>query len=76
MEKDLKLFIGKLVQGAEIVHNVQLQGSQRKFEIIKLVEAEKWDRFDKDRHTVGAFIAWDLKYSQVKVNIICSISSN
>ena len=55
MEKDLKLFVGKLVVGAEVVHNVQLQGSQRKFEILKLVEAENWSKFDKHRHIVGAF---------------------
>lgn len=61
MQKDVKLFVGKLVQGAEVVHNVQLQATQRKFEIIELLEAEKWDQFDEDRHTVGTFIAWDLK---------------
>ena len=66
MQQDLKLFVGKLVPGAEVVHNMQLQGTQRKFEIIKLIEAEKWDQFDEDRHTAGAFIAWDLRDTQNK----------
>ena len=70
MEEDRILFVGKLVKGAEVVHNVQLKASERKFEIIKLVEAENWEKYDKDLHTVGAFIAWDLKYSQVKVSLI------
>ena len=43
-----EFFEGKLVPGAEVVHNVQLQGSQRKFEIVKLVQAERWNQFDED----------------------------
>lgn len=69
MEKDLKLFVGKLIPGADIVHNVLLEGTQRKFEIIKLVDASKWDQYDEDRHTVGTYIAWDLKNTQLKVSI-------
>lgn len=70
MQEELKFFVGKLIPGAEMVHNVQLQGSERKFEIVKLVQAEKWNQFDKDRHTVGAFIIWDLRDTQVKVSIL------
>lgn len=57
MQQDRKLFVGKLIPGAAIVHNVELQDTQRKFEIISLIDAEKWENFDKDRHTIGTFIA-------------------
>ena len=69
MEKDRKLFVGKLIPGSDIVHNVLLQGTQRKFEIISIIDAKKWENFDEDKHMEGTFIAWDLKDTQVKVSV-------
>jgi len=67
---ELKLFVGKLIPNAEVVHNRALQGTERKFEIISLINASKWEQFDEDIHGVGTFIAWDLKNAELKVTII------
>lgn len=48
MEHDHKLFTGKLIHGAVIEHNVPLEGNQRKFEIIEVIHAKKWEHFDED----------------------------
>ena len=67
-EKDQNLFLGRLITGATVVHNVPLEGTQRKFEILELLNAKHWEKIDGDKHTEGTFIAWDLKDTQVKVS--------
>lgn len=74
MDQDRKLFVGKLIPGADVVHNIPLVDTQRKFEIVSVIDAKQWEHFDEDRHTEGTFIAWDLKYAQVKVSV-CTCTS-
>ena len=66
MNDNCNIFLGKLVPG-KVVHNRVLEGSERRFLISVVINAEKWKQFDKDRHTVGAYIAWDLKSALLKV---------
>ena len=61
IKQDQKLFLGKSVPGADVVHNIPLQGTQRNFEIISINDGKKCEHFDEDRHMQGTFIAWDLK---------------
>ena len=69
IKEDQKLFLRKLIPGADVVDNIPWQGTQRKFEIISIIDAKKWDHFDEDRHMEGTFIAWSLKDAQVKVSV-------
>ena len=66
-EKDQKLFVGEIDSWADVVHNIHLQGTQRKFEIISIIDAKEWKAFDEDRHMQGTVIPWDLKDTLVKV---------
>ena len=69
MKEDRKLFLGKLVLGADFVHSILLQGTQIKFEITSIIDTKKWEHFDEDRCMEGTFNAWDLKDAQVKVSV-------
>jgi len=59
--------IGKLIPGADVVHHVQLVGTQRKFEITTLIRTD-WDGFEEDKHQPGSYVLWDLKHAELKVN--------
>ena len=68
-----KIFIGKLIltKPGEVVHHHTLHSSERKFEVTRVIDCNTpfWEEFDEDIHSVGSYIAWDLRNSLVKTKV-------
>lgn len=64
-----KLFIAKLhpTEPGDTVHHKVLKACERKFEIIKVIDAHHWSGYDEELHSVGSFIAWDIGATELKV---------
>ena len=64
------IFIAKLIKTppGSVVHHQVLTKMERKFLIVTCLEVEKYDMYNADYHTPGAFIKWDLHECVLKIN--------
>ena len=70
---DRKMLMGKLIptKPGELVHHHVLHSSERNFEITRVIycNTSLWEEFDEDIHSVGSYVAWDLRNALVKTTI-------
>ena len=71
MQNKKKIFLGRLIptEPGAIVHHKLLNESERKFEIINVLDSAHWDSFDPDLHSIGSFITWDINNTKLKVEV-------
>ena len=71
MQNKKKIFLGRLIptEPGAIVHLKLLNESERKFEIINVLDSAHWDSFDPDLHSIGSFITWDINNTKLKVEV-------
>ena len=59
-----KLFVGKNIptKPNELVHNKLMKENEGKFEILEVLrDAQQWDGYDEDVHSVGSYVVWKMK---------------